>query len=101
VDPHRVAEERSIAMHRAIADKLRERGDLLEAARRRVAAWRARGDVHEAYVAGWERLLALPLDALARAVVDPGEEARALRQVSPFAGALDPRERWRIRKSVA
>jgi hypothetical protein len=57
--------------------------------------------VHEAYAAGWEALLALPLDELCAELVDEGQRQRALRQVSPFAGVLEPRERWRIRKSVA
>jgi hypothetical protein len=34
------------------------------------------------------------------ALVDPGERARALRQCSPFAGALDAGERWRILAGV-
>jgi hypothetical protein len=32
--------------------------------------------------------------------VDESEEARALRQVTPFAGAIDPRTRWRIWREV-
>jgi hypothetical protein len=31
-----------------------------------------------------------------RLLVDDDEEARSLRQATPFAGALKPRERWRI-----
>jgi hypothetical protein len=30
------------------------------------------------------------------ALVDPSERGRALRQCTPFAGALDPRTRWRL-----
>jgi hypothetical protein len=100
VDPHRLAEERSIALHRAVAAKLRAHPELVERARQRTETWRATGAVHEAYIAAWEELLRLPLEELCARMVDPGEGARALRQVSVFAGVLDPRERWRIRKSV-
>ena len=101
MDPHRLAEERSIALHRAVAEKLRADSSLVTRAREVVEGWRATGSVHEAYVASWAELLRLPLEELCARLVDRGEHARALRQVSPFAGVLDPRERWRIRKSVA
>jgi hypothetical protein len=101
VDPHHRSEERSIAMHRAIAAKLRSDPRILERARDRVSGWRADGSVHPTYVAAWERLLRLPLEEVVAALVDPGEQGRALRQVSPFAGALDARERWRILRTVA
>jgi hypothetical protein len=41
-------------------------------------------------------VLARPLVELQAALREPGERMTALRQVSPFAGALPPRERWRI-----
>lgn len=44
----------------------------------------------------WEKLLSGALDELCAILVDGGEEATALRQATPFAGALSPRERWRI-----
>jgi hypothetical protein len=101
VDGHRSAERRSLAMHRAIADRLRADPALIDKARARVAAWRANGEVHTDYVDAWERLLALCLDELCAQLVDPGEHARALRQVSPFAGVLSARERWSILQGVA
>ncbi|MCU0579492.1 MAG: hypothetical protein MUF69_08095 [Desulfobacterota bacterium] len=35
-----------------------------------------------------------PLDDLLALMVSPSEEACRLRQCSPFAGILPPRERW-------
>lgn len=87
-------------MHRAIADRLRADPALIEHARRRVAAWRASGEVHVEYVDAWARLLLLPVDEICAQLVDPGEHARSLRQVSPFAGVLSPRERWSILQGV-
>lgn len=87
-------------MHRAIAERLRADPALIERARRRVAAWRASGDVHAGYVEAWEQLLSLPLEEICARLVDPGEGALAIRQVSPFAGVLSPRERWWILQGV-
>lgn len=100
MERHRLAEERSIALHRKVAEKLRDDPALLDRARARTEEWRAGGLVHGYYLEAWERWLALPVDALCRALVDPGERARALRQVSPFAGALSARERWAIHRSI-
>ena len=37
---------------------------------------------------------------LLEAMVQETESAYALRQATPFAGALDPRERWRLWRAV-
>jgi hypothetical protein len=100
MDPHRLGEERSIAMHAAIAARLVAEPELVSRARQRVAGWLADGSVARPYAEAWRQLLALPPAELARTLVDPGERARALRQASPFAGALPPAERWAIRRAV-
>lgn len=41
-----------------------------------------------------------PLDALAQFLEDEGDRSQELRQVSPFAGVLDARERWTILRSL-
>jgi hypothetical protein len=41
------------------------------------------------------------LPALRRFLVDPGAHATELRQSTPFAGAIDARERWRLWREVA
>jgi hypothetical protein len=100
VEAHRSAERRSLALHSAIAERLLEDRAPIELARARVAAWRAGGHVHREYVDAWADLLASPLADVCALLVDPGERGCAMRQVSPFAGALSARERWRIIKSV-
>lgn len=52
------------------------------------------------YAEQWAALLEQPVEGVSAAIVDPGEAARALRQVSPFAGAIDPRERWQVWRRV-
>jgi hypothetical protein len=95
-----MAEERSLAYHREIADRLPGRPDILEAARARVGRWIDSGDVHHVYATAWRELLDRPLEEIRAAIVNPDQQARDLRQVSPFAGALDPRTRWRIHRAV-
>jgi hypothetical protein len=101
VDPHRLAEARSLAMHREIAERLRQDPSRVDAARARVAMWRDRGEPHVHYVEAWDELLALPMDQLCTELCADDERARAMRQVSPFAGVLGPRERWRIHRETA
>lgn len=93
---HEEIEERSLALHAAVAKKIEEDPSRLEEARARVETWCREGSVHPEYARAWREALAGPLDELSKLLVDPGERARALRQVSPFAGVLEARERWEI-----
>lgn len=98
---HRTAELRSIAFHRAVAERLEREPELLERARARVDDWLAsRGPVHPVYARRWRELLAKPASDVADALVVDEEEMRDLRQTTPFAGALTPTERWRIVREV-
>ena len=94
--PPRLEVRRSLLLHRAVMDHVARDPSLLERARRRVAEWRREGSVALPHVEAWEQFLALPLDELTRAVLEESDAGHDRRQVSPFAGVLDPRERWRI-----
>lgn len=96
VDPHRLAERRSLALHRAIAERLRRDPSLLTAARARLERWAASGEIHPRYGQAWRELIAGPLEELCAALGRDDERMRALRQSTPFAGVIDPRTRWRI-----
>jgi hypothetical protein len=100
MDPHRLAELRSIELHRVVADRLPREPGLLADARARLASWSRDGTLHAAYAGEWLRLLALPLDDLRAFLVEDSERAAALRQVTPFAGAVPARDRWAIWKRV-
>lgn len=93
---HAEIEERSLALHAAVAEILRREPDRLADARERVETWLREGSPAPEYARGWQKALAGPLEDLLELMIDPGEKATALRQVSPFAGYLEPRERWRI-----
>lgn len=93
---HALAEETSLELHRAVADRLRADPSLVERARARVRAWLREGPVSRPVAEAWSALLAEPVERLAAFLTDPGQRARDLRQTSPFAGALDPRTRWTV-----
>jgi hypothetical protein len=97
---HRLAEARSLELHRAVAARLRSEPELLERARERVAGWRSSGTVSEHYVEAWTKLLSAGVAAVTAALEEQSERAHDLRQSSPFAGVLDARTRWRIRREV-
>jgi hypothetical protein len=100
MDLHGLAEERSLAYHRRVAELLPAQPGLLSTARERSRQWAASGERHAPYAEEWLRLLSLPLDLLALRLVDPSQHGRDLRQATPFAGALAPRERWKLWSDV-
>jgi hypothetical protein len=93
---HAAAEDVSLELHRAVAERLLEDPALVERARERVAGWLRDGSVARPYAEAWRDILVGPVEAIARFLTDPGENARQMRQTSPFAGVLDPRTRWSI-----
>ena len=82
---HERIDQRSIAMHRAIAEKLRANPALLEIAHENITRWAPTAGRSRHYLDAWREVLEMPL-----------EEMRAMRQNNPFAGVLDARERWAI-----
>lgn len=93
---HRLAEARSLALHEAIAEALRRDPSLVEMARQRMRAWKASGHLVAAYADAWLSILDRPVEQICETITEDTEEARALRQTTPFAGIIDPRTRWRI-----
>jgi len=93
---HAVAEETSLQLHRAVAERLRAEPSLVERARRRVEDWLREETVARPYAEAWREILSRPAGEVARFLEDPGERARQLRQTSPFAGFLDARTRWAV-----
>jgi hypothetical protein len=67
----------------------RESGAMIMRARRNVDRWERDGLCSRHYVVRWRARLALPLERLARWLVDPGDWGDALFQNSPWAFALE------------
>lgn len=97
---HQLAEARSLALHQEVARRLREDPSGIDRARSRVLEWKAEGAVHPDYIDRWLDVLDAPLEEILDLLVEQSEEANALRQVTPFAGVVDARTRWRIWRRV-
>jgi|LauGreDrversion4_2_1035121.scaffolds.fasta_scaffold125330_2 hypothetical protein len=100
MDRHELAEERSIALHRAVAACLRQDASVVVRARERLTTRQRNGTTHAFYVAAWLELLDGPLEALCAALVSGDERMRSLRQSTPFTFVVPPRERARIWKET-
>jgi hypothetical protein len=92
---HQRIEERSIALHKRISELLEKDPQLLDVAFRNLQkAVQVHGDLP--VFLEWTRILDGPIDEIRAILISPSENARWLRQSSPFAGILEPRERWKI-----
>ena len=92
---HEWIDQRSLALHEAVAARLEAQPQLLEVARANLRRWLAARPA--AVLREWQRLLdSLPLPQLVQLLRSPEEEAVRLRQSSPFAGILSPAERQAI-----
>ena len=92
---HQWIDERSLALHEAVAARLEAEPHLLEVARANLQRWLAARPV--AALREWQRLLdGLPLLQLLQLLRSPEDEAVRFRQSSPFAGILSPAERQAI-----
>ncbi|MBS1869165.1 MAG: hypothetical protein JSS99_05835 [Actinobacteria bacterium] len=88
---HRAAEQRGLDYHRAVARRLDD--EVVADALVRLRRWQQEGRIHPRYADAWEALLSGPRRRLRAAITADDDEAAALRQSSPLAGALGERER--------
>jgi hypothetical protein len=89
-------DEVALALHRAVAAKLlADPSAVIERAKENLDTLRAADSTGRSHPAvdRWEELLDGPEHELLCTLVDPGEEARDLRQTGPFAGVLTADER--------
>ena len=93
---HERIDQRSLAMHRAIAQKLRAQPELLQIARDNIERWYPGAGGSKPYLDEWRRMLDFPLEELISLFLEDNQRMTALRQASPFAGVLEPKERWAI-----
>jgi len=96
--PHRTAELRSLAYHRALAQRLRR--PMVDEAERKLRRWTEEGKISPRYAQAWEEIFALPMTELRKAITADDERGRDLRQNSPLAGLLSEPVRKRILEQV-
>lgn len=96
------SDEYSLALGAAVARRLVEDPAGVRAIGRRnlVRAREQHGETARHWIERWRELLDGPEDALVDVLTSPDERARGLRQTSPFAGVLEPRERWALLDQV-
>jgi hypothetical protein len=93
---HQRIDQRSLALHRAIAEKLRADPALLAIARENIERWTRAGGRSQPYWDTWREILNRPLPEILDLLGEESERMTALRQATPFAGVLEPAERWAI-----
>jgi hypothetical protein len=102
---HTLLDRRSLDFGRRIAARLRAEPALLDVARGNLRRWQSRPETGEALrrcYAEWEALLATrDVGEIAALLEREDEEAVRLRQNSPFAGVLGPREVWHLKREFA
>jgi hypothetical protein len=69
---------------------------LIEIARENLNRWYASAGRSQPHLDKWRRILDLPLEEVLSLIEKDGERTTALRQSSPFAGILEPAERWAV-----
>lgn len=95
-------DRRSLALHAAVAERLREQpGPVLAFARASLARMRLLHPGARALLDEWRVLLRRPIDALIPVLTDPAPRARELRHVTPFTGLLSAGERARVYREFA
>jgi hypothetical protein len=93
---HQRIDQRSLALHRAIAEKLRADPALMQIAHDNLDRWSAKGGRSQPYWDAWRAILNRPLTEILALLEEEGERMTAMRQATPFAGVLTPAERWAI-----
>jgi hypothetical protein len=89
-------DRRSLAMHQMIAEKIRQTPALFNVALDNVQRWKAMaaGDKVPSYLTEWEHILKKGQGVALAKATEASEDATRLRQSTPFAGVLQPKERW-------
>lgn len=95
-------ERRSLALHRAIAERLaRDPRPVLEQARRTLERMRTVAAADAQPIREWSVLLDRSPSALVPLLTDSSPWARELRHVTPFAGVLTAEERAEVLRAFA
>ena len=92
---HQEIDQRSLALHRLLAEKIRQDPNLFDNMKRTLARWRTIVCASsQPYLEEWEQLVKQGIDACLAVATEDSERANAMRQASPFCGILTNEERW-------
>jgi hypothetical protein len=98
---HMRIDERSIALHKAVADRIQADPRLLKIAiknlKNYLRKYKSDNQNPPDCIIEWDAIFEKKsLDEILKFLVSDDEKAKQLRQSSPFAGILTPQERWQI-----
>jgi hypothetical protein len=98
---HRRLDERSLALHRLVAEKVLADPALLDKARANVRRWRDASGSPSSAFAEWAQILSGSVHQVAQLLMERSERATRLRQSSPFCGILTDAERRAVYESFS
>lgn len=102
---HELIDQRSLELHRAVVRRLMADPALFDVAKRNLERWLAKQNLSsslERIYQNWLRLLnSKSQEEIITLLLADNEEGRLLRQNSPFAGVLSPREVQEIKDNFA
>lgn len=100
VPPLTREDRRSLHLHAVVAEKFVIEPDATIAhARHNLATMRSVNPHASPLLDEWKHILDAGVERICAVLVDPGEHARELRQVTPFAGVLTAAERAQVYRS--
>lgn len=100
---HEYQDRCSLEMAERIASELPRRPEWIALARGNLERWSARNSASLSLLrcyAEWRGLLERPVEEVCAVLTARTDEGQRLRQNSPFAGALSPREVWEIKRRL-
>jgi len=100
---HRVNDEIGLELGRRVAERLEAEPELIGVALANLDNWSISNAKVSSLLrcyAEWRAVLKRPLVEICELLRSDTEEARRLRQNSPFVGVLSPREVWEIKRKI-
>src|SRR5205814_2578112 len=97
---HEIQDRASLEMGRRVAAGLPQHPEWLQLARENLDRWSQLNSNAPSLLrcyAEWRELLTLPVEKICEILTSETDEGQRLRQNSPFAGVLSPKEVWSIK----
>jgi len=97
---HFETDQVSLELGRRVAERMRRQPEVVAIAQANLLRWlriNASAPSLLRCYAEWRQILAQPVEEICDLLCSETEEARRLRQNSPFAGVLTPKEVWEIK----
>jgi len=97
---HPEIDQVSLELGRRIAERLRRQPELIDFAHANLMRWSRQNALAPSLLrcyAEWQQILSQPVDEICTLLCSESDNAQRLRQNSPFAGVLTPKEVWEIK----